>query len=218
MPQRYDLLIFDWDGTLMDSTGAIAQAIQAACTDLGYEEPTSERARYIIGLGLRDALQWLLPDLPEARYPALIDRYRHHFLMRDGGTDLFPGTYDAVRNLHASGHRLAVATGKSRKGLDRALAATGLGPYFHGTRCADEGYSKPDPRMLFRLLEDLDVTPDRALMIGDTTHDMDMARAAGVDGLAVSFGAHARDALIASEPVACLDCDRDLWSWLQAHA
>lgn len=218
MPQRYDLLIFDWDGTLMDSTGAIAEAIQAACHDLGLDAPSTERASYIIGLGLHDALRWLIPDLPAERYPALVERYRHHFLARDRGTELFPGTATAVRKLHEAGHLLAVATGKSRQGLDRALAATGLGAYFHRTRCADEGHSKPDPGMLFNLLEGLNVPPDRALMIGDTTHDMDMARAAGVDGLAVSYGAHAREALLGSAPIACLARDEELWRWLDEHA
>lgn len=218
MPQRYELLIFDWDGTLMDSTSAIALAIQGACEDLGLRVPTGEQARYIIGLGLNDGLGWLVPELPAERYDDLLDRYRHHFLARDGGTTLFPGTAEAVRKLHGAGHLLAVATGKSRRGLDRALESTGLGPYFHRTRCGDEGHSKPHPDMLHYLLADLDIEAGKALMIGDTTHDMDMARAAGVDGLAVSYGAHGKDALLASRPIACVDHGEDLWRWLAAHA
>lgn len=218
MPQRYKLLIFDWDGTLMDSAAAIAASIQAACADLGLPVPSEERARYIIGLGLQDAMEYLLPALDPALYPQLVDRYREHFMARDGGTGLFPGTAQAVRKLHAGGHLLAIATGKSRRGLDRALGATGLIGYFHRTRCADEGYSKPHPGMLQCLLDELRVPARDALMIGDTTHDMDMARAAGVDGLAVTYGAHGKDALLGSAPVACVERDEELWRWLDAHA
>ena len=218
MPKRYKLLIFDWDGTLMDSASAIAQAIQCACADLGLRVPSDTDARYIIGLGLHDALAHLLPELPPARYPELVDRYRYHFLLRDAGTGLFPGTAEAVRKLHAKGHLLAVATGKSRRGLDRALAATGLAAYFHRTRCADEGYSKPHPGMLLGLLADLDVPARDALMIGDTTHDLEMARAAGMDRLAVSYGAHLRKPLLRCEPIACAATGEELWQWLEQHA
>jgi phosphoglycolate phosphatase len=218
LPQRYRLLIFDWDGTLMDSAAAIATSIQAACRDLGLRVPTEEQARYIIGLGLQDAMEHLLPELDAAQYPQLVERYRHHFLVQDATTGLFPGTADAVRKLHSGGHLLAIATGKSRRGLDRALDATGLTAYFHRTRCADEGYSKPHPGMLQCLLDEFDVPAREALMIGDTTHDMDMARAAGVDGLAVTYGAHGRDALLGSSPIACVERDHELWLWLEEHA
>ncbi|MGE5525097.1 MAG: HAD-IA family hydrolase [Rhodospirillaceae bacterium] len=218
MPRRYKLLIFDWDGTLMDSAAAIAASIQSACRDLGLRVPTEGEARYIIGLGLDDAMKHLLPELEPAFYPRLVDRYRQHFLQRDAGTGLFPGTVDAVRKLHAGGHLLAIATGKSRRGLDRALRTTGLTRYFHRTRCADEGYSKPHPGMLQCLLDELNVPASSALMIGDTTHDMDMARAAGVDGLAVTYGAHGREALVCSSPIACVDRDHELWQWLEEHA
>lgn len=218
MPQRYKLLIFDWDGTLMDSAAAIAASLQAACCDLGLRIPTDDQARHIIGLGLQDAMQSLLPEVDTSVYPRIIDRYRHHFLVRDAHTGLFPGTAEAVRKLHAGGHLLAIATGKSRRGLDRALGATGLAGYFHRTRCADEGYSKPHPGMLKCLLDELDVPAGEALMIGDTTHDMDMARAAGMDGLAVAYGAHPKQALLDSAPIACLDRDDELWRWLEDHA
>ena len=218
MPQRYKLVIFDWDGTLMDSAAAIASSIQAACADLGLRVPSDEQARYIIGLGLHDAMEHLLPELDAALYPQLVDRYRHHFLVRDAGTGLFPGAADAVRKLHAGGHLLAIAPGKSRRGLDRALGVTGLADYFHRTRCADEGYSKPHPGMLQCLLDELNVAPRDALMVGDTTHDMDMARAAGVDGLAVTYGAHGRDALAGSAPIAFMERHEDLWRWLEDHA
>jgi phosphoglycolate phosphatase len=138
--------------------------------------------------------------------------------VRDQGTGLFPGAAQAVRKLHAGGHLLAIATGKSRRGLDRALAETGLADVFHRTRCADEGYSKPHPGMLHCLLDALEVPAGDALMIGDTTHDMDMARAAGVAGLAVSYGAHCREALVESNPIACVERDEELWRWLERHA
>jgi phosphoglycolate phosphatase len=217
-PLRYKLLIFDWDGTLMDSAAAIVASLQAACVDLGLRIPSDTEARYIIGLGLEDALRRLLPELDRADYPDLVARYREHFLARDATTRLFPGTADAVRALHRAGHLLAIATGKSRRGLDRALAATGLAAYFHGTRCADEGYTKPHPGMLACLLADLGVTPAEALMIGDTTHDMEMARAAGVAGLAVAYGAHAKEMLLLASPIACVERGEDLWSWLDANA
>ena len=218
MPRRYKLLIFDWDGTLMDSAAAIAASIQSACRDLDLPVPTEQQARYIIGLGLQEAMEYLLPDVDAAVYPQLVERYRYHFLARDAGTGLFPGAAEAVKKLHGEGHLLAIATGKSRRGLDRALDATGLTRYFHRTRCADEGYSKPHPGMLQCLLDDLEVPARDALMIGDTTHDMEMARAAGVDALAVTYGAHGREALVGTSPVACVDRDHELWRWLEDHA
>ncbi len=216
-PRRFDLLVFDWDGTLMDSAAAIVAAVQAACTDLELPVPSDEQARYIIGLGLHDALSHLLPAVDPARYPSIADRYRHHFLQLDGGTMLFPGAADTVVELHRAGLRLAIATGKSRRGLARALAATGLARYFHATRCADEGHSKPHPGMLHALMEELAVPNDRTLMIGDTTHDMAMARAAGVAGLAVAYGAHAGAALLECGPLACLPSVEALRDWLARH-
>lgn len=202
----------------MDSAAAIAASIQAACADLELRIPSDEEARHIIGLGLDDAMRRLLPEIDPEFYPRVADRYRHHFLIRDAHTALFPGAAGAVRKLHGSGHLLAIATGKSRRGLDRALAATGLTAYFHRTRCADEGYTKPDPGMLNCLLADLAVQPRDALMIGDTTHDVTMAHAAGVAALAVAYGAHAKQVLLDSTPLACLDTGAELWEWLAAHA
>ena len=218
MPRRFDLLVFDWDGTLMDSAACIAASIQGACRDLGFAVPSERDARYVIGLGLNDALAHVLPGVPPDQYPRVVERYRHHFLQGDGGTALFSGAAEMLDALRNSGHLLAVATGKSRRGLDRALAATGLATHFHATRCADEGFSKPHPGMLHRLLEALDVAPERALMIGDTTHDMQMARAAGMDRLAVAHGAHEARELLEYEPLACVqDCD-ELARWLAEHA
>lgn len=218
MPKRFDLLVFDWDGTLMDSAAVIAASLQAACGDLGLRIPSDEKARFIIGLGLHDAMAHILPELDPADYPRVAERYRHHFLLRDSETALFPGAAETVKELHAAGFMLAVATGKGRRGLDRALEATGIASYFHATRCADEGYSKPHPGMLEELMALLGVECDRTLMIGDTTHDMAMAQSARVARLGVAYGAHPRQDLLAFEPVACVDGLAELRVWLLAHA
>lgn len=218
MPRRFDLLVFDWDGTLMDSAAAITTALQRACADLDYPVPSEESARYVIGLGLDDAMAHILPDVDQTHYPRVRERYRVHFLEQDARTSLFPGAAETITALHDAGHLLAVATGKSRRGLERALAATGLKPYFHATRCADEALSKPHPAMLLELMQELDVARERTLMIGDTTHDMGMAHAAGVPRLAAAYGAHAREALLPFAPVACLDDVGALRLWLLENA
>ncbi|MBI2307585.1 MAG: HAD-IA family hydrolase [Rhodocyclales bacterium] len=218
MAKRFDLLVFDWDGTLMDSAAAIVAAIQAACRDLGVEEPPEARARHVIGLGLGDALRHAVPDLPEARYPQMVERYRHHYLSRDHELALFAGAGELIAELAESGFMLAVATGKSRLGLERALKVSGLGPYFHDSRCADECHSKPHPQMLEELMAAFAVTPARTLMIGDTTHDLQMARNAGVPSLAVAYGAHPPEALDALEPLARLHAVEELREWLRANA
>jgi phosphoglycolate phosphatase len=218
MPKQFDLLVFDWDGTLMDSAAAISASLRDACADLELPIPSEERARYVIGLGLTDALKYLLPDLPAAGYPALLERYRYHFQRQDRDTTLFSGASETLQTLHAAGFLLAVATGKSRRGLDRALQATGLHGVFHATRCADEGFSKPHPGMLLWLLDELNVTRERALMIGDTSHDMEMAVAAEIARVGVAYGAHPRENLLKHDPVFCFDHFTELSRWLTAHA
>ena len=213
----YDLIVFDWDGTLMDSAAAIVASLQGACRDLDLPVPDDAQARYIIGLGLHDALSYILPGLDAAQYPRVADRYRHHFLALDGGTALFPGIAEVVASLHGAGYQLAIATGKSRRGLARALAATGLVSYFHASRCADEGHSKPHPGMLQAVMHELAARSDRTLMIGDTTHDLEMARAAGVAALGVAYGAHAHDALQACGPLGCVASVAELRDWLALH-
>ncbi len=214
MNRKFDLLVFDWDGTLMDSAAAIAESLQAACAELGVPVPDDKRARYVIGLGLTDALAYAVPDLEPSQYPRLLDLYRRHFLRRDGGTTLFDGAADMIRELHDCGFLLAVATGKSRRGLDRALQETGLAGYFHATRCADEGFSKPHPGMLQAVMDALTAGPDATVMIGDTTHDLEMAGAAGVASVAVTYGAHEKMALSACKPLAMLDEIQGLRDWL----
>jgi phosphoglycolate phosphatase len=216
--QRYDLIVFDWDGTLMDSAGMIVHCVQEAARDLGISPPSEARARHIIGLGLVDALRHALPDLAEERYEDLVERYRHHYLSRDHELVLFAGAGAMIQNLAQSGRWLGVATGKSRRGLDRALEHSGLGACFHATRCADECHSKPHPQMLEELMAEFAVSPATTLMIGDTTHDLLMAKNAGVDAVAVSYGAHAHEMLEAVTPLYCAESVRELADWLAENA
>jgi phosphoglycolate phosphatase len=218
MTKRFELIVFDWDGTLLDSAGAIVACIQAAAADIGLPPPSEERARHVIGLGLKEALYHALPELEHERHLELADRYRHHYLARDHELPLFDGAAELVRSLAADGYLLAVATGKSRKGLDRALATSGLGECFHASRCADECHSKPHPQMLAELMAELGVSPRLTLMIGDTTHDLQMARNAGVAALAVAYGAHDRESLEELSPLHCADSTAELAVWLRQHA
>jgi len=218
MPNRFELLVFDWDGTLMDSAGAIIASIQLSCSDLGLPVPERERAAHVIGLGLKDALSYAVPELPTSDYGKLAERYRHHYLARDPDIELFPGVREMLVALKEKGHLLAVATGKSRAGLERVLEATQLKQYFDSSRCADETHSKPHPAMLQELMQELLVAPEATLMIGDTGHDLQMAVSAGVAALAVSYGAHARDSLTAFNPLACIDTPQELAPWLTKNA
>jgi phosphoglycolate phosphatase len=215
--RRFDLLVFDWDGTLMDSAACIAGSLQSACEDLGYPVPSDRDARYIIGLNMSDAMAHVLPEVPASEYPRIAERYRHHFLRGDADTALFAGVAEMLRELRANGYRLAIATGKSRRGLDRALEATGVAAHFEATRCADEGHTKPDPGMLHCLLDTTGVGAEHALMIGDTTHDMAMAQAAGVARLAVTHGAHEMDELLRYEPLACVRDCAEMRAWIARH-
>jgi len=212
---HYDLLVFDWDGTIVDSTGHIAASLQASFADLGLPVPADADARHVIGLGLQDALTYLNPSLPEARYVEVTDRYRHHFLSGDAGICCFPDVADSIAELNRSGYLLAVATGKSRRGLDRSMQALALAECFHASRCADEGFPKPHPDMLETLMEMLGSRPDRTLMIGDTTHDLQMAANAGVGAVAVTYGAHPVSDLQSLKPLACVASFGELMQWLR---
>jgi len=217
-PRQFDLLIFDWDGTLMDSAGVIVDSIQRACEDIGVAVPSDRASRHIIGLGLIQALQTLLPDLPEDDYPRLVERYRHHYFGRDDQIPLFEGVANGIGQLHASGFQLAVATGKSRSGLSRALESSGLGACFAATRCADQTHSKPHPAMVLELIEELDADPARTLVIGDTSHDLLMASNAGVASLGVTYGAHEAGDLQPHAPLALMDSFAEVHAWLNANA
>ncbi|HEX8962166.1 MAG TPA: HAD-IA family hydrolase [Rhodocyclaceae bacterium] len=218
MAKRFELIIFDWDGTLMDSAALIVDSVQSAARDLGLAVPSDERARHIIGLGLVDALRYAMPDLTPDRYQEAAERYRYHYLARDHQLSLFEGALDLVAELARAEHFLAVATGKSRVGLNRAFADSGLGSYFRASRCADECHSKPHPQMIEELMAEFGVAPHRTLMIGDTVHDLQMAKNAGVEALAVSYGAHPRRQLEAEVPLHCAASVAEMASWLRANA
>lgn len=217
-PKRFELLIFDWDGTLMDSAGHIVASIQAACADMDLPIPSADAARHVIGLGLREALEYLFPALPEAQHPQLADHYRRHFLGQDHEIPLFTGARELIEELHAAGFQLAVATGKARRGLARAFSHTGLEPYFHASRTADETFSKPHPAMIEELLDELMVKPEHALMIGDTSHDLEMARNAGISSLAAGYGAHPPETLGSYAPLAICHDFAELAHWLRENA
>ncbi|HEY5635100.1 MAG TPA: HAD-IA family hydrolase [Burkholderiaceae bacterium] len=212
--RQFDLVVFDWDGTLIDSTGAITEAIRSSAADLGLPVPSRERASHVIGLGLLEAVHYAVPAIARAQIPAFVERYRHHFLRADPDLVPFEGVESLLAELHTGGAALAIATGKSRVGLDRALRSTGWGPRFRATRCADEGAPKPDPWMLNDICLELEVSPARTLMIGDTTHDLRMAASAGAGAVAVTYGAHPDDELVALGPLAMASSVAELRGWL----
>lgn len=218
MANRFDLLIFDWDGTLLDSAGTIVASIQAACTDIGWPVPSHAAASHIIGLGLKEAIAALFPNMPESEHPRLAERYRYHYLAQDQDIPLFEGAEKLIAELHSRGFLLAVATGKARRGLVRAFEHSGLGPYFHASRTADETFSKPNPTMLMELLDELTIDRERALMIGDTSHDLQMAQNAGMPSLAAGYGAHPADSLHVYQPLAICHSFEDLAGWLKTNA
>ena len=217
-PRRFDLIVFDWDGTLFDSTALIVRCIQNACRDLSVAVPSDTAAAYVIGLGLHDALRHAVPDLPTERYADLGLRFRHHYIASQHELSMFPGTLDMLQALKARHHWLAVATGKGRRGLDDALAHAQLKGLFDGTRTADETASKPDPQMLNELMREFGAEPQRTLMIGDTTHDLQLALNAGTPRVAVSYGAHGHDAFGEFEPLTVAHSTRELHDWLIEHA
>lgn len=211
---QFDLIAFDWDGTLFDSTAIIARCIQSAVVDVGGERPTDEAASYVIGMGLSQALAHAAPDVPPAKHAALGQRYRHHYTQHQNDISLFQGVLPMLAALRATPCRLAVATGKSRRGLDEALQAVELKGLFDSSRTADETAGKPHPKMLHELMDELGVSPQRTLMVGDTTHDLQMAFNAGCPSLAVAYGAHGSSGLAALQPLAVLHSVADLHRWL----
>jgi len=200
----------------MDSVAKIVRCFSAAVDDVGVPPPGEEATRHVIGLGLAEAVATLLPQMEAETRTQVVERYRQHFLHLDQ-TDmpLFPGVREGLESLVAHGSLLAIATGKARRGLDRVLSDTGLAHLFCATRCADEAFSKPHPRMLEDILEQTGFKAGQALMVGDTTYDMQMARHAGMDGLAVTYGVHARELLLEHAPLACLDSFNEVYAWLQ---
>lgn len=211
----YSLLIFDWDGTVIDSTARIVSSMQSAARDLDLRHLQDHEAREIIGLGLPEAIQALYPGISGDLLVPMRDRYVYHYMEGDSTpTSLFPGVQQTLESLHKKGYRLAVATGKSRHGLDRVLADTGLGWLFEVTRCADETTSKPHPHMLKEILIESGISADDAVMIGDTEFDLKMGVQAGMDTIAVSYGAHHINRLKQYNPVLEMHAFPDLEAWL----
>ena len=217
-PLRFDLIAFDWDGTLYDSTRLIVRCIQAAVIDVGGAKPSENDAAWVIGLGLAEALARAAPDVPKEKYPELGARYRYHYLQHQDDLVLFDGVLQMLDALRARGHKLAVATGKSRRGLNEALKSVALRDRFDASRTADETFGKPHPRMLLELMEELETPADRTLMIGDTTHDLQMALNAGCASVAVSYGAHEPAAFDVLKPLHVAHSVGELRDWLLSHA
>ncbi|HVT15880.1 MAG TPA: HAD-IA family hydrolase [Thermoanaerobaculia bacterium] len=211
----YRLLIFDWDGTIMDSIASIVACSAAAIRDLGLGGMPEAAIRGTIGLGMREMVDALFPGCEEDLYGRLLERYRAHWLStyRDLSVP-FPGVDRTLRALAAEGYLLAIATGKSRRGLDLDLSRTGLGALFAATRTADEAFSKPNPQMLLDVLEELGQRRRTAVMIGDSTHDLQMAASAGIAAVAVCTGSHPRGELLSLAPLACLGGVVELPEWL----
>ena len=214
----FKLLVFDWDGTLMDSAMRIVACVQAAADDLSLSVPSESAAKNIIGLGLDEAMARLFPESDVDEKQRIVERYRHHFLFTNQTpSPLFEGAQEVLETLRLEGYLLAVATGKGRPGLDRVLEQTGLGPLFHATRCADEAPSKPHPDMLLQILDELAVDAHEALMIGDTEYDINMAHNAGAKALGVSYGVHEKQRLLRCSPEACLDGITEIPAWLTSY-
>jgi phosphoglycolate phosphatase len=217
-PRQFDLIAFDWDGTLFDSTRIIVRCIQDAVADVGGTVPTDREAAYVIGMGLMDALAHAAPDVPRDRYPELGASYRRHYMGRQNDLSLFDGVLPMLSDLRERHHWLAVATGKSRRGLDEVLQTVQLAGVFDGSRTADETAGKPDPRMLHELMREFGTDPERTLMIGDTTHDLQMALNAGCPSVAVSYGAHTPEGFEALQPLAIVHSVGGLHAWLRENA
>ena len=217
-PRQFDLIAFDWDGTLYDSTALIVRCIQDAVRDVGGTVPDAQSAAYVIGMALMPALAKAAPDVPPEKYPLLNERYRHHYLARHDELSLFDGVVPMLHSLRERHHWVTVATGKSRQGLNHALQAVEIKGLFDGSRTADETAGKPDPLMLHELMREFGVAPERTLMIGDTTHDLAMAQHAGCASLGVSYGAHDPAGFAAHQPLVVLHSVAQLHDWLLQHA
>ncbi len=215
---KYPLIIFDWDGTLADSTAVIKRALQRSAEDTGYPIPTDEQASFIIGMGLKPAMEHAIPTLRDEDLPKIIDRFRHHFLVGEEEIVLFDGVTEMLASLKSRGHTLTVATGKSRRGLDRAFDTLGLREFFVTSRCADEGFSKPHPGMLHAIYDQTGLLAKDSVMIGDTTHDLQLAENAGCAAIGVTYGAHDVALLKAHNTLNLVDSVTELHHFLKEHA
>ncbi|MCC2677299.1 MAG: phosphoglycolate phosphatase-like protein [Ramlibacter sp.] len=217
-PRRVDLIAVVWDGTLFDSTRIIVRCIQRAVADVGGIVPSDTAASYVIGMGLMEALAHAAPDVPRERYAELGASYRRHYMAHQDDLSLFPGVLPMLEALRERQHWLAVATGKSRRGLDEVLQTAQLQGLFNGSRTADETAGKPDPRMLHELMREFGTDPERTLMIGDTTHDLQMAVNAGCPSVGVSYGAHDTAGFDALRPQVVVHSVVELHAWLLENA
>lgn len=215
---QYPLLAFDWDGTLFDSAGSIVLAVQAAAVEIGIEKPSYTQASYVIGLGLHDAMRHIAPDLDEAAIQQFAQSYLRHYRQHAADITLFAGVQDMLNTLKQRGHLLAVATGKSRTGLNEALKISGLHTVFDTTRTADQTASKPNPLMLHEIMNELGCTKAQTLMIGDTSHDLGMAQNTPCASVGVSYGAHQAQGLERFAPKYIAHSIDDLQNWLLQHA
>lgn len=212
----YKLIIFDWDGTLMDSVSKIVACMQAASRDASVSVPSVAAVKNIIGLGLSEAIYELHPNIPNKYLTLIEDRYRHHFVHQDDTeSPLFPGVADVLKKLSVQGYTLSVATGKSRRGLDRVLHELDMHDLFAISRCADETDPKPHPAMVNEILKETGIRPNQALVVGDTEYDMAMAQSAHVDRIAVSYGAHSVERLKSYNPVLMIDGIEEILPWLE---
>lgn len=216
--RRFDLIAFDWDGTLFDSTAIITRCIQQAVQDVGGTMPSDKDASYVIGMSLMQALAHAAPDVPVAQYPELSARYQHHYKIHQTDISLFKGVLSMLSDLKSRHYGLTVATGKSRRGLNEVLQTVALKGMFIGTRTADETAGKPHPRMLNELMQEFGASPERTLMIGDTTHDLQMAMNAGCPSVGVSYGAHESDDFHALSPLFVAHSVAELHDWLLNNA
>lgn len=211
---KFEMVIWDWDGTIMNSTPTIVECMQQSCRDLGMPVPSDQIASHVIGLGIIESIRIAMPTVSEVDYPLVLERFRHYYLRKDHELTMFEGIRELLIDLKANGHILAVATGKPRVGLNRSLQNHQLSDYFHDSRTADETRSKPNPQMLLELMEKWAIPAHKIVMIGDTTHDLKMAKSAGVSAIAMSYGAHSAEELLAHQPLACFSSVEDLRNFL----
>ena len=216
MTKQFDLIVWDWDGTLANSTGMITDAIVSAAAQVGLPALDPLAASNIIGLGLKESIHALFGNISAEKAQALAKQYTANYYAGESEIPLFEGAADTIKTLHKRGFKLAVATGKGRRGLNLALEHCGLSPYFHATKTVDECFSKPHPQMLDELMDALIVRPERTLMIGDTSYDLHMASNAGVPAVAVTFGAQSQDKLNSYYSIAMFNQFSELRSWLLA--
>ncbi len=211
MKNRFDLLIFDWDGTLIDSIDWIVHCMQTAAQQCGCDIPSSRATKDIIGLSIEEAVNTLFPLADKPLQQQLVTCYSDTFFSQQpSADDLFDGVLAMLLELKQIGYQLAIATGKTRSGLNKVLASTGISELFSITRCADETASKPDPLMLKQIMQQTHTAPERSLMIGDSIHDLQMARNAGISAIGVHCGAHSADVLQHYQPLLCLAQTSDL--------